>query len=483
MTPEDLTPAQLAELDAMLSEGSSELDVKAILFPPQHAFVEDDAKFKTGVCSRRAGKTVGCATSLLRSAKRRPGAMNPYITRSRKNAKRIIWGTLKRLNNEQRLGGEVNESDLTIRFPNDSSIILAGANDRDAIEDLRGNPLAKVVIDEAQSLPAYLEDLVDEVLEPALMDYDGSLELIGTPAPVPVGYFHRACTSAQWSHHHWTVFENPWIQRKSGKSPQQHLEAALLRRGVTVDDPRIQREWFGRWVYDPNSLVFKFVKDRNTFTDLPRCRAAWQFVIGIDLGFDDADALVVLAFNRDDPNCYVVEEWVGAKQSITGLTDRVRKLVAGYSPLATVVDTGGLGKKIADEVTARTQVPLKAAEKTRKFEFIELVNDALTSGRLRVRPDSRFASDALLIEWDKDKGKGDKRAISDRFHSDVSDALLYAYREALHWLHVPPAPPGPPVGSDEWAQAQADAGEERAEQQLQRREDSEDGGGWPGEWD
>lgn len=481
-----LSPEELRGLDDIIGDVSG-FDVSNILFPPQLRFVEDGSKFKTGLCSRRGGKTVGCATSLLRSAKSRPGAMNLYITRSRRNAKRILWGTLKRLNAEHRLGGEANESDLAIRFPNESSIHLAGANDRDAIEDFRGNPIAKVVIDESQSLPAYLEDLVDEVLEPALMDYDGSLELIGTPGPVPVGYFFRACTSKQWSHHHWTVFENPWILKKSRKTPQQHLNAALARRGVTIDDPRIQREWFGRWVYDPDSLVFKFSEERNVFAELPKVRAQWQFVIGVDLGFDDADAIAVLAFNAQDPNCYIVDEWVGAKQSITGLADRLRKLVAKYSPLSTVVDTGGLGKKIADEVQSRTKIAMKAAEKTRKMEFIELVNDALTSGRLRMLAGSPFAADAMLIEWDREKEKDSKRkesgaarVISDRFHSDIADAVLYAYREALHWLHVPPKEPGPPVGSEEWAQEQADAGESRAEEKLQRRNSEE--GSWLDDW-
>jgi hypothetical protein len=442
------------------------------LFAAQLAMVKDPRQFRTAVCSRRAGKTIGCAAKLLRSATLRDGAMNLYITRSRKNAKRILWSTLKRMNFDYGMRGIPSEVDLAINFPNGSSIHLAGANDRDAIEDFRGNAMAEVVIDEAQSLPAYLEELIDDVLEPALMDYDGSLTMIGTPGPVPVGYFHKCTQSAEWSHHHWTVFDNPHILKKSGKAPQDHLDRALKRRGVTVEDPRIQREWFGRWVHDPNSLVFRFDAKRNTFHALPQIDAApWSYVIGVDLGFEDADAIVVLAFNERTPNVYAVEEWVGAKQSITQLAERLGKLIARFSPISIVWDTGGLGLKIADEVTRRTQIPLKAAEKTRKFEFIELLNDALTSGRLLVKPDSRFAVDAMLVEWDHEaiqRSQGERLRVSSRYHSDVADAMLYAYRESLHWLHEPPRAPGPKVGTPEWAAEQEQAMERAALERATR---------------
>ena len=86
-----------------------------------------------------------------------------------------------------------------------------------------------------------------KVLAAALMDYDGMLVLVGTPAPVPAGYFYDCINNDEWEHYEWTVFDNPWIEKKSGKSAQQHLEAECKRRGVTEEDPIIQREFFGRW--------------------------------------------------------------------------------------------------------------------------------------------------------------------------------------------------------------------------------------------
>lgn len=413
-----------------------------MLFGQQRAFVEDKSKYKVAVCSRRAGKTIGAAVDLLMSALSHDSSTNLYITRSRKNAKRILWTTLKEFNKDNRLGGVVNENDLHMQFQNGSSIYLAGATDRDAIEDFRGLAMAKAIIDEAQSMPSYIEDLVDAVLAPALMDFDGSLVLIGTPAPVPVGYFYDASHNTNgksgWSAHHWTAFDNPFLEKKSGKTARQLMDAELRRRGVREEDPTTQREWFGKWVKDTNNLVFHVDANRNTYTTLPR-RDGWQHVIGVDVGFEDADALVVLAFHDQEPGAYEVDEWVGNKTTISELAARVHGMITRYRPISIVMDTGGLGRKIAEELRHRPPaIPIRAAEKTRKIEFIELLNDALRSRQLWLRPDSQFIHDARLIEWDRDRCTPDRMVISRKVHSDCADALLYCYRESLHWLHEQP---------------------------------------------
>jgi hypothetical protein len=451
--------------------------VDAMFFGPQRAFVEDTSPFKTGCTSRRAGKSEGAAGALLDSGNKRHESVNLYITLSRINAKRIIWRRLKAMAGLYVPGSIANESELCIQMPNGSTVYLAGAKDRGEIEKFRGLGLGRVVLDEAQTLPAYIEELIDDVIEPGLMDFDGDLILTGTPAPVPVGYFYRATRNLDndgkplgepmWSNHAWTVFDNPHILRKSGKTPQQHLERALKRRGVTVEDPGIQREFFGRWAYDPNALVFRYNPAKNGLVSVPS--GEWDTVIGVDLGFDDADAVAVLGFARNRPEAHLREEVVTPKQTITQLAERLTALIEKHKPLAVVMDTGGLGKKIAEEIRKRHALPIEAAEKARKFEHIELLNDAMRSGRFFAKPDSRFAQDCMLVEWDREKSKNDKLVISERYHSDICDAVLYAFRKSLHWLHAPEKP-GPVYGSPEWA-AKEDA--EMEEYALEQQEEQE----------
>lgn len=392
---------------------------------------------------------MGELAKVLDVAARTPGSVCLYITLSRINAKRLAWEILKGLADEWKLGAVPSEGELLLTLPNGARVYLTGCADMGEVEKFRGLPLAVVVVDEAQSFPTQLlQKLIDEVLTPALMDFNGVLVLVGTPGPVPVGYFHDCVVSTSWEHFAWSVFDNPHIQRKSGRTPRELLDDELKRRGVTESDPVIQREWFGRWVLDPNSLVFAFAPTRNTRP----AKKHQHHVIGIDLGFDDADAIDVLGWSDDAPEVDLVFEWVGAKQNITALMARVKEAYDRFQPLAVVADTGGLGKKIAEEISTRTGIPIEAADKQRKLEHIELVNDAFRALRLFVPADSRFAEDALLLEWDKTDPQ--KPKISGRFHSDTADGLLYAYMRALHWLHEPAKPRPPKLNTPEWFAAE-----------------------------
>ena len=436
----------MRELLSTLNGSGPPFELGDVLFQKQLPFGLDTSRWQTAVCTRRAGKTYGIAAKLLDVAKRKPGCVALYVTKSRINAKRIVWDTLKLLNETFALGGEPLEGELCLAMPNSSKIYLSGADHEAEIEKFRGLPIGIALIDEAQLLPSYIRKMVDEVLAPALMDFDGSLVLVGTPGPVPIGYFHECSHSPKWSHHAWTVFDNPHIERKSKKTPQALLAEELERRGVTVEDPAIQREWFGRWVLDENSLVFRYDAGRNGRTQLENHHT--DFVMGIDLGFDDADAICVLGWSDESPELDLVYELVMAKQTITPLMKQVEAVYERFKPQAVVCDMGGLGKKIAEELQQRTGIPIEAADKQRKLEHIELMNDALRTGRFFAPADSRFAADCMLVEWDKTNPE--KPKISDRFHSDICDAVLYAWRHCQQWLYVPPKRPAPRVNTPEW---------------------------------
>lgn len=465
-------------LEELYRRETKKFVLKDFCFDKQLAFIKDPSPFKTAVCSRRAGKTVSCAADLIDTSIENPGCVSIYITLTRGNAKKIIWKDLININYKYELNAKIDNTELTLTFPNGSMIYLSGAKDRSEIEKFRGLAIKKVYIDEGQSFRDYIKDLIDDVLGPALMDYDGSLILIGTPGPVPAGYFYDTVTSEGFSHHAWTFFDNPFIIEKSKKTHHQMLQRELKRRGVTIDHPSIQREFFGKWVIDTDSLVFKYNRDINDYDDLPIVATKWNHVIGIDLGHDDADAIAVIAWNDKVKDSYLIHEDVQTKQGITELAAKVEALIKKYDPLKIVIDTGGLGKKIAEELRKRYAIPVVAAEKQRKFEYIEILNDALRTKRLLAKKDSRFAQDSYLVEWDYEgrEKNPDKLKISDRYHSDICDAVLYAYREALHWLYEPEIP-RPKPKSAEWFRQQEEDMERDMLDSMKKEDDSEENWG------
>lgn len=407
--------------------------IENFCFKEQIDFIRDPFQFKTAVCSRRSGKTIACASDLIDTALKNKGVVCLYITLKRVNAKRIIWPELLKINRDYTLGGTPNETDLSLKFENDSVIYCSGAKDKSEIENFRGLALKKVYIDEAQSFRPHIEELIDDVVSKALFDYAGQLCLTGTPGMVPAGYFYKCATGTAWSHHAWTMFQNPFLEKKSGKKVLQLVQDDCARMGVDISHPKIQRECYGRWVTDLDFLVFKYDSTKNHYGTIDY-RKDWEFVIGVDLGFDDADAVCVIGWHKYQKVAYLIHEDVRAKQGITELSAKIENLIKEFDPLKVVMDTGGLGKKIAEEMRKRYALPIVAAEKVRKFEHIEILNDAMRTQRFFAKNDSRFAQDSMLVEWDRDVTNPDKLKISEGYHSDICDAVLYSYREALHWL-------------------------------------------------
>ena len=442
------------------SQRKRNFSAESLCFDKQLAFVRDGSRFRVAVCSRRAGKTVACAVTLIERAMRFANTNHLYITLSRINAKRIVWRQLLDLNRDHTLGGVPNETELHIRFPNGSVVYLSGAKDSGEVEKFRGLSLKTVVVDEAQSFRPYLKTLIDDVLVPCLWDVQGELVLIGTPGPVKVGVFWDAYSGKSWSAHHWTIYDNPHIERLSGKTPEAILAEERTRRGITEEDPTYQRESLGQWVNDFKSLVFCYDPAVNGGCQDQVCT---RFVLGVDIGHDDADAIAVLGWSPQSPRLYLVEEYVETHQGVTSLTEAVGRLYRKYNPERVVMDFGGLGKKMSVDIRQRYSLPVEAAEKSQKFAHIELLNDALRTGKFLASPTSKFAEDCMLVQWDADARAKGVLKVADAYHSDICDAVLYAYRAASHYLFEPEVNKGKATAQD-----QVDLWEAREVERLER---------------
>jgi phage terminase large subunit len=443
-------------------------DLSKICFPEQLSFIKDPNPWVIADCSRRSGKTEGCVYDLLDTAIRNEGINCLYITLTRANAERIIWAKLLHANEHYKLQGIPNYSKLSLTFPNGSVIYLSGCNDKSELDKFRGLALKLVYIDEVQSFKSFIKELVDEVLAPALADYAGKMKFIGTPGPIASGFFHKLLSNQEFSRHHWTFWDNPYLPAlKEGITHAQVLDRELKRRGVSIDHPSIRREWFGEWVTDTESLVFNY-GDHNDFVNEPQLT---DYVIGLDFGTDDADAISVLGWHKNFKEVYLVEEYVQNGLSVSEIVAEVEKRYKKYNPLKIVADTGANGKKIALEISKRLGVPVSAADKQRKVEHITWLNDAMRTRKFFARASGRFAQDCAIIEWDYDKSTSDRLIIKDDPHSDICDAVLYSYVEALAWL----SEPAKPIKNlkEQWAEFSKNMADDAIENSIKRQKEQE----------
>ena len=464
-----IQPDQTSFLDEYLKKNSPPVfRLEDFLFKEQMDFVSDPAKFVTAVCSVRAGKTIACAADLINTALIKPGTVGLYITLARSSAKRIVWPELHNINRNYELGAIPNESDLSFRFPNGSIIYCSGASDSAEIEKFRGlSNVALVYLDESQAFRSHIKELVEEILIKRLYDTNGRLRLIGTPGPIPAGYFYEASKSPQWSHHAWTLHSNPWIEKKSGCTVAELIAQDCARKGVTLDDPSIQRECFGRWVLDSSSLLLEYKAERNDFTEIPK--GNWNYILGMDFGFDDADSFSVLGWQDHSPNTYLIEELVAEKQTYEQMSANFDSLYKKYKFSKIVADPGGGGKKLIESLKPRYLIPMEIADKQGKIANYGLLNNALRTGRFLARKDSRFAQDCNLLERDVDKSTPEKTIV--KGHSDAVDSALYAFRESPAYAYTP-APVQHKQGTKEWAQEQEDKMREALYNQIKEEQDA-----------
>jgi hypothetical protein len=121
-------------------------DTNIFLKEAQAAVFNCPKRFRLVVAGRRFGKTYLAMVELIRAAWE-PGRLVWYVAPTIKQAKRIMWESLKEMTKGFRTS--VNETDLRIELVTGSAICLRGA---DNYESLRGNGLDFVVLDEYASI-------------------------------------------------------------------------------------------------------------------------------------------------------------------------------------------------------------------------------------------------------------------------------------------------------------------------------------------
>ncbi|MEZ0208573.1 MAG: phage terminase large subunit [Candidatus Paceibacterota bacterium] len=415
------------------ADARPKFDLDKYFFPKQFEFFRGTAnRFKVAVCSRRAGKTIGIIGDALDICLSTPKARVLYITLTRENCVEIIWPDLMATLEEFQIPCKINQQRLSVTFANGSYFSCAGAKDKREIGKFRGRKLSRIYIDEAQNFPAYIQDMIEADLIPTLRDLKGSMLVTGTPGPLKRGFFYGISTNGQWESHRWTAFENPHMHNPAmGKDLEQTLEEERQVRNIDKNDPSYIRETYGIWSEDFDSLVFKFKKEVNVSSERPK---DLTYVFGIDLGYNDADAIAVLGYSHSTGKVYLVEEWVERKQDITDLVNQIELLRTKYGPVRMVMDAGALGKKIQEEIKRRHAIPVEAADKNRKFEFIKLLNDDFKTGKFQTFENSKFEEDCYLVQWDRNVEDPTKIKVSNSYHSDICDAVLYAWRECNHYF-------------------------------------------------
>lgn len=487
--------------------------------PVQRDLIDDDARYIGAVCPRRSGKTFAVTSKVLHFAEKNANTRILIISLTLKSTVENYWsgspGGLWAQNAKYDLGIKFNTSSHTWVHENGSRGLLAGAETKADIEHLRGAAAEAdiVVIDECKSFaPAHLQDLIENVVEPGLMTRDGQLIMIGTPGSIPMGPFYNAtCLLARlgeaenarptcigwkdraapgpayarlseedwvgiYSMHHWTIADNlaaPGQWRRANQIKRQ--------RGWGDDHPTWRREYLGEWVGDAADLVYAYMTAKATgvavnwipraefgITGLNPEEGPWHLLLGLDLGFVDDSAMVLVAYSETLRELRHVLDYKRPGLDSQAFTEVVLSIIDQYGqPEMIVADyAGGGAKMLLETINQRYGLAIQPAEKRSKTDHIDLLNGDFLTGRIKIIAGSDIETELQGLQWDLSNDAKIILARTNRLREDPScpnhlcDALLYIWRFAYHF-YSQPHQSGPPMGSPEWQQL-------REEQEIER---------------
>lgn len=475
----------------------------------QRAFIVDPAKNKSLRCPRRAGKTWAMASYATWLGEAFPGSRVLIISLTLGSTMENYWrqatAGIETMNQLYRLGLRYNDTRLTWQHENGSRGILRGADSKADIEKLRGATAEAdlTIIDECKSFaPAFLDELIRDILRPGLMTRKGTLVLGGTPGLIPVGTFYNAtCPTARsekgalfnipyelrtreayanagrglWSLHSWTIEENP--------VPGQWEYALDIKANEGWDDdhPSWRREYLGEWVTDESGLVYAYMgcKEKGTVnwepkrtasnpTGLPPEDGPWHLVWGADFGFEDDFALVVAAYSEQLRELRHVWDFKEKHLIIDEMAVKFEEAHRRFgAPVAIVGDAGALGKLVVESLNSMYGIPIVKADKHEKFDHIELLNSDFHAGRIKIVEGTDLEIELMRLQWDLSKDSKARLVRTGRLREDpkcpnhLCDALLYLWRYSYHHFSRPHAH-GPEKGTAEWYRQQEEEAVKRA---------------------
>jgi hypothetical protein len=263
------------------------------------------------------------------------------------------------------------------------------------------------------------------------------------------------------------------------------------------DNPTWQREYLGKWTNTHDGLVYNYVEHRSTPdkvnwqpqstednpTGLPQELGPWHLVMGLDLGYEDPTALVVGAWSETHPELRHIYDEKHSHLLIPDVIDMIQRVIGVYGqPEVMVVDTGGsMGKSFAETLARVYGLPVVAAKKPEKFEYIEMLNGDFDRGRVKIIPGTKLEEQLLSVQFDLSDGARAELAHKGRLRedpacpNDVTDAFLYLWRECHHHFATS-GPDKPPPGSTEWWEAREKAAYQAACRQYALDAENRNGG-------
>lgn len=376
-----------------------------------------------------------------------------------------------------------NETKHIVFFPNGSEIWVAGVDDSRNADSVLGKEYVTIYANEASQIPYLTAWKVRTRL---------AQKVPGCTAREFIDL--NPTTRGHWTYKEFVLKEDPIHSRPGDRKPvdnpadysyiqlnpdgnKENIDAAYLLSLAASPESIRRRFYLGEYSNDNELQVFHCPAsgfyEASQFAEWVKMVGPGnvRLAAGLDIGFEDADGFVVVAYcpkPKADPSGQEIGEALRSgriprqplsdevKQAMgkrwliyeykarrTGLAELAEAVKAGLETVKSRVlpmgvnfaawiysDTGGGGKKMVYDLQTQHKLPVRPAYKRDKESAIELLQDEVAAGSFMIPIDGAFAQEIEAIVWTKDSDTGEiVRKIDDKiFHPDIMDAILYSMR-------------------------------------------------------
>ena len=159
-----------------------------------------------------------------------------------RNLKTTSWPILRSVMRQYE-GAVINETELSIKLPNDAEISLKGAEQE---INLRGSGLDIVVMEEFSYIKPHV---YEEIIYPMLTTTQGETLFIGTPNSFDhlYDYYLRGQSDTDWKSWQFTTLQGGFV-------PEDEIERAKS----TMDEPTFKTEFLADFVSTGNRAAYNF---------------------------------------------------------------------------------------------------------------------------------------------------------------------------------------------------------------------------------
>lgn len=361
-----------------------------------------------------------------------------------------------------------NEQQMTISFPSGGALALAGLDDKERVDKILGQEYAFIYVNECQDVPWQTVNILKTRLRQIVAGFDNRFLADLNPT-----------TDAHWSYKLWIDKVHPetrepikrpddyaFVQLNPGDNADNLPASYIEELGNLVGNAR-QRFFVGEFQNTSGLRVFApaGLYDWPQFVEWASTRQGiLKFTAGLDLGYQDADAFAIFCYVPNEPEIWLIHEHKARRETMEELVAAIRAGMAWvranvpardhslqiHSETATLrYGHEGDEKKTFSDLAQVYGLPVVKAYKRDKKLGIELLQDAVNSGRLKVPRGGPFHDETEQTIWTREVDGTIVRKIDDEaYHPDMADAVLYPLREL--WTYgdeahksLPPPPPSP----------------------------------------